>query len=673
MTIRPLRKDRLMNLSNNFKASQRVSVGIVCLLLCIFACPSNAAVVPPLLCKHQVGDQKLHHNIILPHHRGGDFTGIVIRTPTPDGYAKLDNQRLALAANSLTSVIVQYTRGNKPSEGEYDLLGSLKENTTPFLDYLKQHVWYNGQLFSLGEFLQGTASFLTAETVPCLGGQMVWFASPKMYPVMFQNGVFRKQLAQFAMNRQDLKPLEGVSDISLSNSTFWAKRSAMNPEKVSAPTVFVAGWFSPMVQQMLDAYQDYTQKSDEKTRPWHKIIIGPWQYGATNAERINTTQQGELNFPDNMTKIYSKSIEDFMLDWVESRVLYRSDTFDKLFYPVTYYLMGPGSQNKVGNRWYQSNTWPPPSTPTKMFLHKDGNISKDAPTEADASKTYDYDPKDPAPSIGGRHVVLKTGPRDQAELEKRKDVLVFTTAALTEPLYVVGKVRATLWVSSDAKDTDFSVKLTDVYPDGSSIALLDGIMRLRHHKSTEKEDFVTPNTPVEIELDMSSTAMVFDKGHKLRIIISSSDSPAFLPNPNTGAAFSFTPENPVVAKNTVYFAKDKPSFITLPVVASDFYTSYKRDDKLPTPSWKPGGKTDQCRLPKEGTTGPCLYEADYREFEAEPNQDAGAETIEVPEKTQQETERDKAACACDGTDPVSWSVFALLILLGLPRKRKEEK
>jgi putative CocE/NonD family hydrolase len=157
---------------------------------------------------------------------------------------------------------------------------------------------------------------------------------------------------------------------------------------------------------------------------------------------------------------------------------------------------------------------------------------------------------------------------DQRRLESRPDVLVFTTDVLTRPVEVTGRIRAKLYVSSDCPDTDFTAKLTDVYPDGRSMLVTDGIRRARFRRSFEREDFLEPGKVYELDVDLWSTSLIFNKGHRIRVAVSSSNAPRFEPNPNTGHAFRADKETRI-ATNTLHLSERYPSQILLPIYAGD--------------------------------------------------------------------------------------------------------
>jgi putative CocE/NonD family hydrolase len=184
------------------------------------------------------------------------------------------------------------------------------------------------------------------------------------------------------------------------------------------------------------------------------------------------------------------------------------------------------------------------------------------------TKEYDYDPTKPVPTVGGQEVlgnVPLIGPQDQRKVEGRPDVLVFSTPPLTAPLEATGRISVHLNAATSARDTDFTAKLTDVYPDGRSILLTDGIVRARFRHSLETEDLITPGQPYAYDIDLWSTSIVFNKGHEIRVDLSSSNSPRFEPNPNTGGPLPPDPkEKPLVAHQTIFLGGPDASSIVLP-------------------------------------------------------------------------------------------------------------
>jgi len=244
--------------------------------------------------------------------------------------------------------------------------------------------------------------------------------------------------------------------------------------------------------------------------------------------------------------------------------------------PVRIFVMGR-------NEWREEDGWPlARARTTKYFLHSGGNanslagdgvLSTDAPAfrlpAAQAKDVFEYDPSNPVPTIGGplccRGDLLKPGPFDQTAAEQRKDVLVYSTAALANDLEVTGPVTAELWVSSSAVDTDITVKLVDVAPNGFAQNLTEGILRLRYRESQEKAEPLKPGVVYKVKVDLWATSNVFLAGHKIRLEISSSNFPRFDRNLNTGEEQARA-TRVVKATNRVLHDKEHPSALILPVV-----------------------------------------------------------------------------------------------------------
>ena len=236
---------------------------------------------------------------------------------------------------------------------------------------------------------------------------------------------------------------------------------------------------------------------------------------------------------------------------------------------VHYYLMGDTfDAGAPGNEWRTVEVWPPKSELTPYYLHPGGKLSTDQPAEyasaAEASDTFTYDPKNPVPTIGGNNLMLPLGPMDQREVSSRPDVLKYETAPLEHPVEVVGRIAAELFVSTDAEDTDFVVKLVDVYPNGYEALLLDQPMRLRFRDGFNRMVKAKPGEVYPIKVDLWSTAIAFNKGHKIAIHVSSSNAPRFEPHSNTWEPVS-SMDSSIPAKNTVHHTVGQASRLILPV------------------------------------------------------------------------------------------------------------
>jgi len=245
-----------------------------------------------------------------------------------------------------------------------------------------------------------------------------------------------------------------------------------------------------------------------------------------------------------------------MIDFLD-RALGREQQLDTA--PVRIFVMG-------ANRWRDEKEWPLDRTQYgDYFLHSSGGLDTTAPTSEEPADAYRYDPADPTPFIFDYASLQIGGPDDYAEIEKRPDVLCFTTPPLTEDLEVTGPVRARLFVSSSAVDTDFAAKLVDVHPDGFCQRLCDGVVRTRYREGVDREVFMEPGQVYELDIDMWNTCQVFKAGHQVRLEISSAAFPKFDRNLNNGEPIASSTRMEV-AENRIWHDVAHPSRVVLPVI-----------------------------------------------------------------------------------------------------------
>jgi len=238
---------------------------------------------------------------------------------------------------------------------------------------------------------------------------------------------------------------------------------------------------------------------------------------------------------------------------------------------VQYYLMGK-------NEWRSASDWPIPGTQlTKFFLgssghanslHGDGTLSTVADTGA-PSDHFLYDPGNPVPSLGGPLCCTEgnnaSGSYDQRKIEMRGDVLVYSSPPLESGIEVTGAIDAVLSVSSDAKDTDFTAKLIDVYPDGRAFNIQEGILRARYREGQERKVWFTPGKVAVVRIDLGATGNFFGPGHRIRLEVSSSNFPRFDRNLNTGGN-NYDETKWLVAHNAVHHSRKYLSYLLLPVI-----------------------------------------------------------------------------------------------------------
>lgn len=239
---------------------------------------------------------------------------------------------------------------------------------------------------------------------------------------------------------------------------------------------------------------------------------------------------------------------------------------------VTYYTMG-------SNQWQNAEQWPPAAAEMTTYylnsngnansLYGDGSLTTTMPGKADQPDEFTYDPLNPVKSYGGNVCctgnAVKGGAFDQQQMETRNDILVYSTPALKEGVEVTGSIECTLYISSDAKDTDFTIKLIDVYPDGRAYNLDETIQRVRYREGYEKEVFMEKGEVYKLDLTVLSTSNYFAKGHQIRVEVSSSNFPRFERNLNTGGP-NYNESEAVVAHNKVHHTSVYPSQLRLPMI-----------------------------------------------------------------------------------------------------------
>jgi hypothetical protein len=215
--------------------------------------------------------------------------------------------------------------------------------------------------------------------------------------------------------------------------------------------------------------------------------------------------------------------------------------------------------------------WPPNSREVRYYPTADHGLSLTSPTAAAPSVTYKFDPANPVPTVGGANLTFDRGPMDQRAIPARQDYLRFETPALDHDVAIAGHVSVEVYGATDGPDTDFMAKLVDVYPDGYEALVLDAPIRARYRggRMPDQVKMMTPGAPEEMTIDMWNTAITFEKGHHIELVITSSNAPRFEVNGNNGAAPGDMTTPPRVATNTIYMDKDHPTALVLPLIYPD--------------------------------------------------------------------------------------------------------
>ncbi len=334
-----------------------------------------------------------------------------------------------------------------------------------------------------------------------------------------------------------------------------------------APALWMISWYDISISPNL-ALVDHVRRSakDPKIADNQFVVVAPVNHCAFRRSAKDTVV-GERHVGDARFN-YNKLIYDWFDYWMkgkENGVLEKTPK-------VQYYTMGL-------NKWRSSDVWPPADAKMTTWyltskgnansLFGDGGLSLKKPGAKDNPDGFTYDPNYPVPMHGGGFCCLgpkyQSGSFDQRQMETRNDILVYSTEPLKEGVEVSGPVEITLYVSSDAKDTDFTVKLLDVYPDGRAYNLCETIQRVRYREGYDTEVFMENGKVYKLPVSSMSTSNYFEPGHRIRIEVSSSNFPRFARNLNTGGN-NYDETEYVIAHNKVHHSVKYPSQIRLSVV-----------------------------------------------------------------------------------------------------------
>lgn len=436
------------------------------------------------------------------------------------------------------------------------------------VEWIASQSWSDGKVGTWGPSALGKVQYQTAKTKPphlvCICPVV---GAPQFeYQEYFPNGVIRTEYVE-QLDALGYGLSTGLMQHPYYDNYWTVAESANNyPQDIQVPALMIGGWYDHNINLMLDFYKSIRTSSPVNVRDKHKLLMGPWVHGGHGAVKVGSSTQGQLSYPNalNDNDTFALRFFDFYLrnvqnSWEQTPA-------------VTYYTLGE-------NKWKTAQNWPPVSTLNKnMYLNKAGALDYSLPGSTTDTACYTYDPQNPSMTIGGctlRNDLLQ-GPYDQSVLvEGKQGVLSFSTPVLTEPLLINGQVTVSLKVSSDRTDTDFDIRMTDVYPDGKSMLINDEAFRMRFRNGFTKalESFMTPGNVYTCNIQLPYTCISIQPGHRLRIIVSSSNYPKYNRNMNNGN--NMYPGNsldsllnPSKAFNTLCLNSANPSMVTLPLEPS---------------------------------------------------------------------------------------------------------
>lgn len=538
-------------------------------------------------------------------------------------------QRAYEAVKRGYAYVVQNERGRYYSEGEWDILGTPLTDGYDAFSWMKDQQWSNGKIGTLGcsstaEWQMAVAALdhpSHAAMVPQgfgagvgrVGGfyeQGNWYRGGAEQMLFFswlygvEHDTFKPRIPEGASQEDlirisrfyDLAPENPavdmkealshlpIQDILLNikgkreifdkmvrrtpNHEDWYKGGLYHDDMdFGVPSFWFASWYDVSISPNLALYNHVRKNAkDPLVRENQYLVIAPTLHCSYTRATQNTTV-GERNVGDARLN-YDEQIYSWFDLWLKDE----KNDFKEKTPRVQYYTMG-------SNQWQAAETWPPQTAKLTTYylnsngkansLFGDGTLSTKNPADTESYDSFTYDPMNPVNSYGGNVCctgnAVKGGAFDQRLMEARQDILVYTTAPLNTGTEVTGFIESTLYVASDAKDTDFTIKLIDVYPDGRAYNLDETIQRVRYREGYDKEIFMEGGKVYKVDLTPMSTSNYFEKGHRIRIEISSSNFPRFARNLNTGGK-NYDEKVGIVAHNRVHHSKSYPSQIRLPIV-----------------------------------------------------------------------------------------------------------
>ncbi len=525
--------------------------------------------------------------------------------------------------------VVQNERGRYYSEGEWDILGIPLTDGYDAFSWMKDQPWSNGKIGTLGcsstaEWQMAVAALdhpSHAAMVPQSFGagvgrvgdyyeqgnwyrggaeQLLFFAwlygvEHDKYKPRIPKGATQEDLIRIS-RFYDLAPENPSVDMSEAlahlpiqdilqniqgkrevfdkmvrrnpNHEDWYKGGLYHDDmEIGVPSFWFASWYDVSISPNLALFNHVRNNSkDQFVRDNQYLVIAPTLHCRYTRATANTIV-GERNVGDARLN-YSEQIYSWFDLWLKGE----NNSFKDNTPRVQYYTMGK-------NVWQSAESWPPESSQLKTYyltsggkansLYGDGRLNIKETNSENTPDSFNYDPMNPVNSYGGNVCctgnAVNGGAYDQQAMETRQDILVYTTEPLEAGIEVTGFIESKLYISSDAKDTDFTIKLIDVYPDGRAYNLDETIQRVRYREGYDREVFMEKDKVYEINLTPMATSNFFEKGHRIRIEVSSSNFPRFARNLNTGGT-NYDEKESVIATNTVHHSKQYPSQIRLPIV-----------------------------------------------------------------------------------------------------------
>lgn len=503
---------------------------------------------------------------------------LLVRTPYGKGEDLAATYTMFLKAGY--AIVLQDVRGRGHSGGVFRPLDQEVADGHDALDWIASQPWCTGRIGMLGGSYLGIVQWKAALSnnpflkaiSPALSGsddyedrfyskggalklghRLLWLAENLRAPLFpmpaFSQFVLNLPLrtSDRAATGQTLELFQTVIDHPTYDSYWKSIGTRRQLDQVRVPVLAFGGWYDNFAENDLEAFSRLRALSREA-----HIVIGPWPHS------VPGTFAGYDFGPEATLAVRRLQIKWFD-HWLKSPEADRAAPFEMP--PARLFVMGL-------NHWKDEREWPPRAEQTAFYLGSGGRLLE-SKLASDKPDRYVYDPRKPVPTVGGsvccNPKIFPWGPFDQRPVEQRPDVLVFTSQPLERDEEVTGVIKAVLWASTSAPDTDFTAKLVDVRPDGFAVNLCDGILRLRYRESLERPLAARPGEIYKVTIDAGVTSNVFRRGHRIRLEVSSSNFPRFDRNPNTGRKIADEKELRT-ARQTIYHDARHPSHLLLPVI-----------------------------------------------------------------------------------------------------------
>ncbi len=532
----------------------------------------------------------------------GKYPVLVTRTP----YGKQRDgihQNIVDFARRGYVVVAQDVRGRFESEGAWDPFRFEAKDGYDTVEWAARQSWSNGKVGMYGGSYLGNVQWQAAvEQPPHLVAIFPAVASTSLYHnTFYHGGAFklglsvgwgvvrnpRRVMYPMYLHTEKFAPEEwkyenlfwglpvreldvAANGEKVQHYRDWADHNSYDDywqaisveerfAKVKTPVHVHGGWYDLLLGGTLNGFTGVRKEgATEQARRESKLVVGPWGHGPSR-------KFGDVDFgPEANRSLFERNLR-----WFDRYLMGMENGMDR-DPAVEIFYMGV-------NRWVQHEDWPVPGAKLTPFYLSSGGKANSARGDGRVSAEFRggaafdafvYDPRHPVPTVGGNDCCgapVPAGPVDQRPVEARNDVLVYTSEVLREPVAIAGPVKMQLYASTDAKDTDFVVKLVDVHPDGFAMNVAEGILRGRFHKGLSRSELLQPGEVYRFEIDMRGTANVFLPGHRIRVDVTSSNFPQYDRNLNTGEAPG-AGQKMVVARQKVMHGGEQRSHIVLPVV-----------------------------------------------------------------------------------------------------------